>query len=40
MAAGAVLAEVLNPRLLSVIAGVGFIVIGIFTLWQGMGQAA
>ena len=40
VAAGAVLAEVLNPRLLSVIAGVGFIVIGIFTLWQGMGQAA
>jgi putative Ca2+/H+ antiporter (TMEM165/GDT1 family) len=32
--AGAVLANVINPRHLSYVAGVGFIVIGVWTLWR------
>lgn len=32
--AGGVLAQYLNPRLLTYIAGAGFIVIGIWTLWS------
>lgn len=32
--AGAVLANVINPRHLSYIAGVGFIIIGVWTLWR------
>jgi putative Ca2+/H+ antiporter (TMEM165/GDT1 family) len=31
---GAIASNYLNPRYLSYIAGVGFIVIGIWTLWQ------
>ena len=32
--AGAVLAQYLNPRLLTYMAGAGFILIGIWTLWS------
>lgn len=32
--AGSLLSDYLNPRLLSYIAGIGFIVIGAFTLYQ------
>ncbi len=36
VAAGAVLSEVINPRIMSVLAGAGFIVIGAWVLWQGI----
>ncbi|HEY5642964.1 MAG TPA: TMEM165/GDT1 family protein [Woeseiaceae bacterium] len=32
--AGAVISEYIDPRMLSWIAGAGFIVIGIWTIWQ------
>ena len=34
VAAGAVISEYVDPRMLSWIAGAGFIVIGIWTIWQ------
>jgi putative Ca2+/H+ antiporter (TMEM165/GDT1 family) len=34
VAAGTLLSEFLSPKLLGIIAGVGFIVIGVFTLWR------
>jgi putative Ca2+/H+ antiporter (TMEM165/GDT1 family) len=34
VAAGAVISEYIDPRMLSWIAGAGFIVIGIWTIWQ------
>lgn len=34
VAAGAFLSQVLDPRYLSYIAGTGFIVIGVWTIWQ------
>lgn len=34
VAAGAVTSEYIDPRMLSWIAGAGFIVIGIWTIWQ------
>ena len=34
VAAGAGLGQVVSPRVLSRIAGVGFVVIGIWTLWR------
>ena len=37
--AGGLLAQVLNPKTLTYAAGVGFIVIGIWTLWQGAATA-
>lgn len=39
--AGGLVARYLDPRVLSVIAGVGFVVIGLWTIWQGAaaGQA-
>ncbi len=35
VAAGAVLSEVINPRVMSLVAGVGFIVIGAWVLYSG-----
>ena len=35
VAAGALLAEVVSPRLLTWVAGAGFIAIGVWTLWRG-----
>lgn len=40
VAAGALLSEVLDPRVLSAVAGVGFVVIGIWVLYSGFFQAA
>lgn len=40
VAAGAMLSEVLNPRLLSLIAGSGFIVIGTWMLYSGYFNAS
>jgi len=37
--AGAFIAQYVSPRLLSYVAGVGFIVIGAWTIWQGPGSA-
>ena len=34
VAAGGLLAQYLDPRLLSFVAGAGFIVIGVWTVWQ------
>lgn len=39
VAAGAVLSEVLNPKVLSFVAGTGFVVIGLWTLAQGFRMA-
>ncbi|KAA9131414.1 TMEM165/GDT1 family protein [Marinihelvus fidelis] len=36
VAAGAVLSEVINPRIMSLLAGSGFIVIGAWVLWQAI----
>ncbi len=33
--AGSALSNVMNPKLLSTIAGAGFVVIGIWVLWRG-----
>ncbi len=33
--AGSALSNVMNPKLLSTIAGVGFVVIGVWVLWRG-----
>ncbi len=35
VAAGAVLAEVINPRMMSLVAGLGFIVVGAWVLYSG-----
>jgi putative Ca2+/H+ antiporter (TMEM165/GDT1 family) len=35
VAAGAVLSEVINPRIMSLVAGIGFIVIGAWVLYSG-----
>lgn len=35
VAAGAVLSQYLNVKLMSYVAGTAFIVIGVWTLWQG-----
>lgn len=40
VAAGAVLSEVINPRMMSILAGAGFIVIGVWVLWQGLNGSA
>lgn len=37
--AGGILARYVDPRFLSYVAGIGFVVIGIWTIWQG-GSAA
>ena len=37
--AGGLLAQFLNPKTLTYAAGVGFILIGIWTLWQGAAAA-
>ena len=34
-AAGALLSQLINARMMSMIAGAGFVVIGVFTLWHG-----
>lgn len=34
--AGAVVSRYLNPGTLSVVAGAGFVIIGVWTLWQGL----
>jgi len=39
VAAGALLAQVINVKILSILAGTGFIVIGIWTLYHGIFQA-
>ena len=33
--AGGILAQFLNPRVLSIASGIGFVLIGIWTVWQG-----
>jgi putative Ca2+/H+ antiporter (TMEM165/GDT1 family) len=33
--AGGALAQVLNPRVLAVASGIGFVLIGAWTIWQG-----
>ncbi len=35
VAAGALISQYVNPKQLSYIAGAGFLVIGIWTIWQG-----
>ena len=40
VAAGALLSQVINARMMSMIAGVGFIVIGVFTFYHGWQNAA
>jgi putative Ca2+/H+ antiporter (TMEM165/GDT1 family) len=40
VAAGALLSQVINARMMSMIAGAGFIVIGVFTLYHGWHGAA
>ncbi len=37
--AGGFVAQYLNPKLLSLIAGAGFILIGAWTIWQSMASA-
>ena len=37
--AGTLLAQVLNVKLMSIVAGVGFILIGAWTLFHGLNQA-
>jgi len=37
--AGSLLAQVLNVKMMSIIAGTGFIVIGLWTLYHGLNQA-
>lgn len=39
VAVGAALAEWLNPRLMSMLAGAGFVGIGIWILYSGLGSA-
>jgi putative Ca2+/H+ antiporter (TMEM165/GDT1 family) len=34
VAAGSILAQYVNPRLLNVVAGLGFIAVGAWTLWK------
>ena len=40
VAAGSLLSQVINARMMSMIAGVGFIVIGIFSFYHGWQNAA
>ena len=35
VAAGGIISQYVNPKMLSYVAGVGFIVIGAWTIWQG-----
>jgi len=35
VAAGTLLSQVINAKMMSMVAGAGFIVIGVFTLWHG-----
>jgi len=37
--AGGLVAQYLNPRLLSYVAGAGFVIIGVWTMWQGASVA-
>jgi putative Ca2+/H+ antiporter (TMEM165/GDT1 family) len=39
VAAGALLSQVLNVKMMSIVAGAGFILIGIWTLYHGLYQA-
>jgi len=39
VAAGALLSQVINVKMMSILAGTGFIVIGIWTLYHGIFQA-
>ena len=39
VAAGTLLAQVINVKMMSIMAGVGFIVIGVWTLYHGIYQA-
>ena len=39
VAAGTLLAQVINVKMMSILAGTGFIVIGIWTLYHGIFQA-
>ena len=39
VAAGAALARVLDPRLLGVAAGVGFVLIGCWTIWSALARS-
>lgn len=34
--AGGALAQVLNPRILTLASGAGFVLIGVWTIWQGL----
>ena len=35
VAAGGIISQYVNPKMLSYVAGVGFILIGAWTIWQG-----
>lgn len=37
VAAGAALAHFINPKMLTYVAGVGFIAVGVWTLWSAQG---
>jgi putative Ca2+/H+ antiporter (TMEM165/GDT1 family) len=37
--AGGFVAQYLSPKLLSLIAGIGFVLIGVWTIWQGAAAA-
>ena len=39
VAAGGIISQYVNPKLLSYVAGAGFIVIGVGTIWQGSNLA-
>lgn len=39
VAAGALLSQVLNVKMMSIVAGAGFILIGVWTLYHGIYQA-
>ena len=39
VAAGTLLSQVINVRLMSLIAGAGFVIIGLWTLWHGWHSA-
>lgn len=38
VAAGSLLSQVINPRAMTILAGAGFILIGMWTLYHGMSQ--
>jgi putative Ca2+/H+ antiporter (TMEM165/GDT1 family) len=39
VAAGGIISQYVSPKLLSYVAGIGFLVIGVWTIWQGANLA-